>query len=115
MKKLLCLTLAVLMILSLCACGGSSAGNQEEPEEKPQLEIGFGRVNITPSYAVGMSSSGTEKHRRHEGIIACLLLQSHLHHYIHTAVDALIQHSTIHIHTHLYYIEWSLTFHTRTQ
>ena len=70
MKKLLCLTLAVLMILSLCACGGSSAVNQEEPEEKPQLEIGFGRVNITPSYAVGMSSSGTEKHRRHEGIIS---------------------------------------------
>jgi hypothetical protein len=70
MKKLLCLTLAVLMILSLCACGGSSAGGPEEPKEKPQLEVGFGRVNITPSYAVGMSSSGTEKHRRHEGIIS---------------------------------------------
>ena len=67
MKKILCLTLAVIMLLSLCACGGSGAAKEEE---KPQLEIGFGRVNITPSYAVGMSSSGTEKHRRHEGIIS---------------------------------------------
>ena len=70
MKKILCLILATLMLLSLCACGGSSAGGPEEPKEKPQLEVGFGRVNITPSYAVGMSSSGTEKHRRHEGIIS---------------------------------------------
>ena len=71
MKKILCLTLAVLMLLSLCACGGST-GSEETPTEPaaPQLKVGFGRVNITPSYPVGMSSSGTEKHRRHTGLIS---------------------------------------------
>ena len=70
MKKIICLTLAVIMLLSLCACGGSGNGSDAKEEEKPQLEVGFGRVNITPNYPVGMSSSGTEKHRRHEGIIS---------------------------------------------
>ena len=46
MKKIICLFLAILMTLSLCACGGSNAGTQEE---KPQLEIGYGKVNITPN------------------------------------------------------------------
>ena len=70
MKKLLCLTLAVLMILSLCACGGSGAAKKEE--EKPQLQVGFGRVNITPTYSVGMSASGDEKNRRSTGLISYL-------------------------------------------
>ena len=69
MRKLLCLTLSLLMILSLCACGGSGAAKEEE---KPQLEIGFGRVNITPNYSVGMSASGDEKNRRSTGLISYL-------------------------------------------
>jgi hypothetical protein len=69
MKKLLSLTLAVIMILSLCACGGS--GNGEEAPDT-SLEVGFGKVNITPSYSVGLGGSGNEKIRRSEGITSYL-------------------------------------------
>ena len=70
MKKLLSLILAIVMLLSLCACGGSGAGDQEE--ETPQLQIGYGKVNITPSYSVGLASSGDEKNRRSTGLISYL-------------------------------------------
>ena len=68
MKKIICLFLAILMTLSLCACGGS-AGTQEE---KPQLEIGYGKVNITPNYSVGLAASGDEKQRRSTGMVSYL-------------------------------------------
>ena len=32
MKKIICLFLAILMTLSLCACGGSNAGNEHAKE-----------------------------------------------------------------------------------
>ena len=35
-----------------------------------QLQIGFGKVNITPDYPVGMSASGDEKRRRNTGIVS---------------------------------------------
>ena len=71
MKKLLCLFLAILMTLSLCACGGS--GNGEEKEQETEgLQIGFGKVNITPSYSVGLASSGDEKNRRSTGMVSYL-------------------------------------------
>ena len=35
-----------------------------------KLQIGFGRVNITPDYPVGMSASGDEKRRRHTGVVS---------------------------------------------
>ena len=66
MKKILCLTLAVIMLLSLCACGGS--GNSTEQPEDTTLEVGLGKVNITPTYSVGLGGSGNEKVRRSEGI-----------------------------------------------
>ena len=69
MKKIICLFLAILMTLSLCACGGSNAGTQEE---KPQLEIGYGKVNITPNYSVGLAASGDEKQRRSTGMVSYL-------------------------------------------
>ena len=69
MKKLLCMTLAILMLLSLCACGGSDADGEEV---KSQLEIGYGKVNITPSYSVGLAASGDEKSRRSTGMVSYL-------------------------------------------
>ena len=69
MKKIICLFLAILMTLSLCACGGSNAGTQEE---KPQLEIGYGKVNITPNYSVCLAASGDEKQRRSTGMVSYL-------------------------------------------
>ena len=68
MKKILCLILAIVTVLSLCACGGS-AGAQEE---KPQLQIGYGKVNITPNYSVGLAASGDEKSRRSTGMVSYL-------------------------------------------
>ena len=68
MKKILSLTLAVLLLLSLCACGGSEAGGEEAPDTS--LEVGFGKVNITPTYSVGLGGSGNEKVRRSESIIS---------------------------------------------
>ena len=77
MKKLLCLLLAVVMLLGLCACGGSegTTGNEaagEQQETEKQLQIGYGKVNITPSYSVGLASSGDEKNRRSTGLISYL-------------------------------------------
>ena len=70
MKKILSLTLAVLLLLSLCACGGS--GNADTPTEPatPKLELGFGKVNITPNYSVGLGGSGNDKTRRSTGLIS---------------------------------------------
>ena len=71
MKKILCLTLAVLMLLSLCACGGSGSGKEEE-QTPAGLQIGFGKINITPSYSVGLGGNGTDKNRRSTGLISYL-------------------------------------------
>jgi len=35
-----------------------------------KLQIGFGKLNITPDYSVGMSASGDEKRRRNTGIVS---------------------------------------------
>lgn len=44
MKKILSLALAAIMLLSLCACGGSTA----ESSEVTGLQVGFGRENVMP-------------------------------------------------------------------
>ena len=67
MKKFLCLTLAVMLLLSLCACGSAP-----KEQEKPQLQIGYGKVNITPTYSVGLAASGDEKNRRNTGFVSYL-------------------------------------------
>ena len=70
MKKLICLTLAVIMLLGLCACGGS--GNAKEEKKPETLKIGFGKINITPTYSVGLGGNGTDKNRRSTGLISYL-------------------------------------------
>ena len=90
MKKILCLTMAVLMILSLCACGGS--GEEKKPDEG--LEVGFGKVNITPNYSVGLGGSGNDKIRRSTGLVSyvfaiCVALRSGGETYLMYTVDTL--------------------------
>jgi len=70
MKRLVCFALAFIMLLALCACGGNSAGDKEK--EKPQLEIGFGKVNTTPSYPVTLIGSSVNGDRYSNGIISYL-------------------------------------------
>ena len=93
MKKLLSLTLAVIMILSLCACGGSGNETPSEPEA-PKLELGFGKVNITPTYSVGLGGSGNDKTRRSTGLISyiyatCLAFRQNGELYLVYTIDTL--------------------------
>ena len=61
MKKILSLTLAVVLLLSLCACGGATPKETEPPT--PTLQIGFGRANITPEDSVPLLGYGTSSNR----------------------------------------------------
>ena len=70
MKKALSLILTIILVLSLCACGGS--GNNEE--KKPEgLQVGFGKVDITPTAslgALGLGGYGDNDSRLYEGIFS---------------------------------------------
>ena len=61
MKKLICMTLALCILLGLCACAGSGDAGKEQ---KPALEAGFGRENITPSFPVGMGGYSDAETRK---------------------------------------------------
>ena len=58
MKKVFCLILSLLLLASLCACGGD-AGTTETtaPAEAAPLQAGFGRSCITPKSKLALSSS----------------------------------------------------------
>ena len=50
MKRFLCILLAMILTLSLCACGGSGNSNgDEQPGSDTGLEMGFARENANPS------------------------------------------------------------------
>ena len=56
MKRLLCLSLAALMVIGLFACGAKEEAKTEEaPAWAGQFAAGFARVDITPSNNVDMS------------------------------------------------------------
>lgn len=61
MKKIFCLCLSVLLLLSLCACNGSEGGGS-----KGGLQVGFGRADATPTEDVNISG-GDSKNRLSEG------------------------------------------------
>ena len=54
MKKILSIILVVVMILGLCACGES------EKSADTGLNVGYHKINITPSYTVSLSGYGDE-------------------------------------------------------
>lgn len=62
MKKILCLTLAVLMLLGLCACG-----EKEQKTAAPTFRVGFGRADITPGVPVPLAGYGNALTRMSEG------------------------------------------------
>ncbi len=55
MKKLLCLTLVLLMVFGLVACGGDGG---KEDSGAGEFQIGFGRVDITPTEGIHLASYG---------------------------------------------------------
>lgn len=76
MKKLVCLLLSFVFVLSLCACGASkketpaspSTAATTEPGEGGAFQVGFGRVNITPSPNTGVLLDGYDD-RWSEGVL----------------------------------------------
>lgn len=71
MKKFLSLLLAAIMVLSLCACNGST-GEADQTDGAGQtggLQVGFGKVSITPDYTVGLGGYSDMESRMHTGFV----------------------------------------------
>lgn len=76
MKKLLCLILAVLMTLSLCACGGGE-GDKESSAKAPEgLRVGYAREKIMPNMGkdIPMGGYGNTDKRLAQGMLDYLYL-----------------------------------------
>jgi hypothetical protein len=73
MKKLLSLALALVMVLSLVACGAGTAegGNAggDEAGASAALQVGYGKANITPEKPVPMGGYGRSDKRISQGIL----------------------------------------------
>lgn len=64
MRRVLFLVLTVMLLLSLCACGGSD-------EKKPEgLQVGFGKVDVTPNFSVGLGGYADAETRRSDGVFS---------------------------------------------
>ena len=63
MKRFLCLTLALLMVLTMCACGESGG-----KEEKAALSVGIARVDMTPEPGVLLHGGG-DSNRHATGVL----------------------------------------------
>ena len=63
MKKYLSMALAVLLLLSLTACGGSGSSggsddSSDDSEGNATLQVGFAREDITPLSPVWIAGGG---------------------------------------------------------
>lgn len=64
MKRLFCLAFALILAVGLLACGSSesatspTAAAEEAPAWAGQFAVGYGRVDVTPDYTVGMRGFG---------------------------------------------------------
>ena len=69
MKKLICLLLSAVMLLSLCACGSNQGGEgQGESEQKPAMQVGFGKSNMMPETTVTIAG-GEDPNRLSTGYL----------------------------------------------
>ena len=66
MKKIICMLLAAMMILGLCACGGGSASNGGE--SKTAFQVGFGKANMMPETVVTIAG-GEDPNRLSTGFL----------------------------------------------
>lgn len=67
MKKLLCMLLAAVMLLGLCACGGGGETPDNE-QQKSVLQVGFGKSNMMPESTVTIAG-GEDPNRLHTGYL----------------------------------------------
>lgn len=88
MKRKLCLILCFVLVLSLCACGGSSETKETgepsgetttAPEEASGLEVGFSRVSIVPDFQVqlagGAATRLSEEYPQDDLTVSCVALR----------------------------------------
>lgn len=61
MKKIICFVLTLLLVLSMCACGGAKEDEELPAEQTEGLQAGFGRVDITPDYSVRMAGGAATR------------------------------------------------------
>ena len=78
MKQFFALLLTVVVVLGLCACGNASP---KETEPYTGLQVGYGKVNITPGYVVGLGGYSDAETRFHNGMLdyvytTCLAISS---------------------------------------
>lgn len=76
MKKLITLLLAFAMVFSLCACSGGTGGESDAEQGGlgEGLSVGWGRVNITPDYSLGIGGYSDAETRRSEGYLDYLYI-----------------------------------------
>lgn len=74
MKKLFCLSMAVLLILGLCACGTTESVPTTTQFPDSNLQIGFARMNITPAVSVPLAGYGAAEKRMSTGVADDLFL-----------------------------------------
>lgn len=75
MKKLIALVLALMMLLSLVACGSGAGGNADPAattEPAGAFRVGYGKANITPDGQVGMGGYGRADQRLSTGVLSYL-------------------------------------------
>lgn len=56
MKKLITWIITLTMILSLCACSGANVEQEAAPADG--LQVGYAKIDITPSFEVGLAGYG---------------------------------------------------------
>ena len=61
MKQCLCILVTACLLLGLCACSDTT-------EVESPLKVGFGRVDVTPDYSVGLGGYGDAATRRSTGV-----------------------------------------------
>ena len=69
MKKTVTLLLVLTLVLGMCACAGGGDAEQTEGAADEGLQVGFAKVNITPSYSVSLGGYGDESTRLSEGFV----------------------------------------------
>ncbi len=69
MKKFLSLLIIFALILGLCACTGSGAGETTQPAAAQGLQVGFAKESITPGSGVNMRGYGNDAHRVSTGFL----------------------------------------------
>ena len=69
MKKSIAILLVLAIVLGLCACGGGGTDETGGSNLPEGLNVGFGRVNVTPSFSVGIGGYSDAETRRSNGFL----------------------------------------------